>query len=77
MFFRKLNKAEIQIMNGKILQKTQNKTKRRKGSPLRHKQHYINVYFPFKLHLLMYDNMHTNYTHVCTNDNVSRTLVYS
>lgn len=25
----------------------------------------------------MYDNMHTNYTHVCTNDNVSRTLVYS
>lgn len=46
-----INKAEIQIVNGKKLQKTQNRG-RRKGSPLRHKQHYTSVYFPFKLYFV-------------------------
>ena len=46
-----INKAEIQIVNGKKLQKTQNRG-RRKGSPLRHKQHYTSVYFPFQLYFV-------------------------
>lgn len=64
-------------MNGKKLQKTQNRG-RRKGSPLRHKQYYTSVYFPFKLHCLcMIICIPIIPMQIPMINNVSRTLVYS